>query len=79
MSRNYCCLLKLRVLVNVFPGKQKGWKQYVTIASDYEWGRSTQKNTVEILKKQAPELTLKKEFWPPLGETRFSNYIMGIG
>lgn len=58
--------------------KQKGWKQYVTIASDYEWGRSTQKNIVEILKKEAPELTLKKEFWPPLGETRFNNYIMGI-
>ena len=21
---------------------QKGWKEYITIASDYEWGRSTQ-------------------------------------
>ncbi|QTA80590.1 Leucine-binding domain-containing protein [Desulfonema limicola] len=58
--------------------KQKGWKQYVTIASDYDWGRSTQNNTVEILKKESPELILKKEFWPALGEIRFNDYIMAI-
>ena len=58
--------------------KKKGWKEYVTIASDYEWGRSTQNNTVELLKQIAPELKLKKEFWPQLGETQFTSYITAI-
>jgi branched-chain amino acid transport system substrate-binding protein len=58
--------------------KKKGWKEYVTIASDYEWGRSTQQSTVALLKQVAPELQLKKEFWPPLGETQFTSYITAI-
>ena len=58
--------------------KKKGWKNYVTIASDYEWGRSTQNNTVELLKQLAPEVKLKKEFWPRLGETQFTSYITAI-
>lgn len=58
--------------------KKKGWTNYVTIASDYEWGRSTQNNTVELLKQMAPELKLKKEFWPQLGETQFTSYITAI-
>jgi branched-chain amino acid transport system substrate-binding protein len=58
--------------------KKKGWKEYVTIASDYEWGRSTQNNTVDLLSKVAPDLKLKKEFWPPLGETQFTSYITAI-
>lgn len=58
--------------------KAKGWKTYVTIASDYEWGRSTQQEAVKFLKELAPELTLKKEFWPRLGETQFTSYITSI-
>jgi branched-chain amino acid transport system substrate-binding protein len=58
--------------------KKKGWKEYVTLASDYEWGRSTQENTVGLLKQFAPELKLKKEFWPRLGETQFTSYITAI-
>lgn len=58
--------------------KKKGWKNYVTIASDYEWGRSTQENTVKLLKQYAPQLKLKKEFWPRLGETQFTSYITAI-
>jgi branched-chain amino acid transport system substrate-binding protein len=58
--------------------KKKGWKNYVTIASDYEWGRDTQKNTVALLKDYAPQLSLKKEFWPRLGETQFTSYITAI-
>ncbi|MFH0786543.1 MAG: ABC transporter substrate-binding protein [Pseudomonadota bacterium] len=58
--------------------KKKGWKDYVTIASDYEWGRSTQESTVKLLKEAAPNLKLKKEFWPPLGETQFTSYITAI-
>ena len=58
--------------------KKKGWKNYITIASDYEWGRSTQNNTVALLKQLAPDLNLKKEFWPRLGETQFTSYITAI-
>jgi branched-chain amino acid transport system substrate-binding protein len=58
--------------------KKKGWKEFVTIASDYEWGRSTQESTIKLLKEAAPELKLKKEFWPPLGETQFTSYITAI-
>lgn len=58
--------------------KEKGWKEYITIASDYEWGRSTQEQAVKFLKELAPQLTLKKEFWPRLGETQFASYITGI-
>ena len=58
--------------------KKKGWKNYITIASDYEWGRSTQNNTVALLKQFAPDLKLKKEFWPRLGETQYTSYITAI-
>jgi branched-chain amino acid transport system substrate-binding protein len=58
--------------------KKKGWKEYVTIASDYEWGRSTQESTIKLLKEADPNLKLKKEFWPPLGETQFTSYITAI-
>src|SRR4030043_891759 len=58
--------------------KKKGWKKVLAIASDYEWGRSTQENQVKLLKEAAPNLKLKKEFWPPLGETQFTSYITAI-
>lgn len=58
--------------------KTKGWKNYITIASDYEWGRSTQNNTVALLKQLAPDLKLTKEFWPALGETQYTSYITAI-
>ncbi len=58
--------------------KEKNWKEYVTLASDYEWGRSTQEETVKNLKAAAPELTVKKEFWPRLGETQFTSFITSI-
>lgn len=58
--------------------KEKGWITYCTIASDYAWGRSTQKNTVALLKKLAPKLRLIRAFWPPLGEKKFDGYIMAI-
>lgn len=58
--------------------KKKGWKNYITIASDYEWGRSTQNNTVALLKQLAPDVKLTKEFWPALGETQYTSYITAI-
>lgn len=58
--------------------KDKNWKEYITLASDYEWGRSTQEEVVKNLKVAAPQLTVKKEFWPRLGETQFASFITGI-
>jgi branched-chain amino acid transport system substrate-binding protein len=58
--------------------KDKGWKNYVTLASDYEWGKSTQSNFVQILNRVSPDISLKEEFWPPLGETEFYPYIRKI-
>lgn len=58
--------------------KQKGWKDYITLASDYEWGRSTQENFVKLFGKAAPDVKLKKEFWPRLGETQFTSFITAI-
>jgi branched-chain amino acid transport system substrate-binding protein len=58
--------------------KQKGWKTYVTLGQDYEWGRDSQKRFMDELKKIAPEVKLTKEFWTRLGETDFSSYITAI-
>jgi branched-chain amino acid transport system substrate-binding protein len=58
--------------------KQKGWKTYVTLGQDYEWGRDTQRMFVDELKKRAPEAKLVKEFWSRLGETDFSSYVTAI-
>lgn len=57
--------------------REKGWKTYVTIASDYEWGRSTQANFVRQL-DSLTNLKLIKAFWPRPGESRFSSYIAAI-
>lgn len=56
----------------------KGWREYVTIASDYEWGRSTQQNMTQLLGEVAPELTLKKAFWPSLGASTFAPFVTEI-
>jgi branched-chain amino acid transport system substrate-binding protein len=55
-----------------------GWKTYVTIASDYAWGRSVQRIQVELLKQLAPGLRLQGEFWPPLGQSTFNTFAVGI-
>ena len=55
--------------------KKNGWKKYATIASDYEWGKSTQANFVALLKEIAPEIQLVKEVWPKLGESKFTSQI----
>ena len=34
---------------------QKGWKEYITIASDYEWGRSTQAEAGQIPERDGAE------------------------
>jgi branched-chain amino acid transport system substrate-binding protein len=58
--------------------RKKEWKRYATIASDYVWGRSSQKIQVELLKQYAPSLVLVGEYWPPLGQTQFNTFIVDI-
>jgi len=58
--------------------KEKGWKNYLTIGLDYEWGRDAQKVFVTELGKISPETRLIKELWARLGETDFTSYITAI-
>ena len=58
--------------------KEKGWKNYVTLGLDYEWGRDAQKVFVTELAKVSPETKLTKEFWAKLGETDFTSYITAV-
>lgn len=58
--------------------KERGWKNYVTIGLDYEWGRDAQKVFVTELAKVSPEVKLNKELWAKLGETDFTSYITAI-
>ena len=58
--------------------KEKGWKRYATIASDYAWGRSSQRIQVELLGQIAPELKLVGEYWPPLGQIQFNAFIIAM-
>lgn len=58
--------------------REKGWKTYATIASDYAWGRSSQNIQVEFMKQVAPEIELVGAYWPKLGETQFNAFIVAI-
>jgi branched-chain amino acid transport system substrate-binding protein len=58
--------------------QKKGWKKYATIASDYDWGRSSQKIQVALLKQIAPQLELVGEYWPPLGQVQFNSFIIAM-
>ncbi len=58
--------------------QKNGWTQYVTIASDYAWGRSSQEIQVDLLRRFAPGLTLLGAYWPRLGQTRFNSFIVDI-
>lgn len=58
--------------------KEKKWTKYATIASDYEWGKSTQANFVSLFQTEAPEVKLVKEVWPKLGESKFTSHIAAI-
>jgi branched-chain amino acid transport system substrate-binding protein len=55
--------------------KDKGWKTYATIASDYPFGRSLQSNVVASLKTLAPNLVLAEQRWPKLGETEYPAHL----
>lgn len=58
--------------------REHEWSRYVTIASDYAWGRATQDVQVEVLGQLAPEVQLAAAYWPPLGETAFNAFITAI-
>ena len=58
--------------------KSRGWKTYVTLGLDYEWGRDAQRVFVDTMTKESPETKLTKEFWAKLGETDFTSYITAI-
>ena len=58
--------------------KTEGWKKYVTLGQDYEWGRDAQRVFVKKLTKDSPETKLVKELWCKLGETDFTSYITAI-
>ncbi len=58
--------------------KEKGWKTYATIASDYAWGRSSQEIQVQLMGQIAPEIRLVGEYWPKLGETQFNAFIVDM-
>ena len=58
--------------------KKKGWSKYITIASDYAWGRSSQQIEVALLKQILPDIKLIDEYWPRLGQNRFNSFIVAI-
>ncbi len=58
--------------------KTKGWKRYMTIGQDYEWGRNIQNGFVNELKTAAPDVELLREMWFKLGESDLGSYISGI-
>ena len=58
--------------------QKKGWDKYVTIASDYAWGRSSQEVQVDLLREISPEITLLSAYWPNLGQSRFNSFIVDI-
>lgn len=58
--------------------KEKGWTKYVTIASDYAWGRSSAEIQIDLLRQVAPDVKLLETYWPRLGQTRFNSFIVDI-
>ena len=58
--------------------QEKGWSKYVTIASDYAWGRSSQQIQVDLFRETAPQIVLLASYWPRLGQTRFNSFIVDI-
>ena len=58
--------------------REKGWKNYITISSDYAWGRSSQEIQISLIRKIAPELKLLDAYWPVLGQTRFNSFVVAI-
>lgn len=72
-------MLSKAVVVGVAElARRNGWSKYITIASDYAWGRSSQQIEVELLKQIMPDVKLIGEFWPRLGQSRFNSFLVAI-
>ena len=54
---------------------RKGWKNIVTVALDYEWGRTTVKVFTEELAKLSSDAKIARQLWPRIGETNLTSYI----
>ena len=54
---------------------KKGWKKIVTVALDYEWGRTTVAVFSEELARLNPNVKISKKLWPKFGETNLTSYI----
>ena len=62
----------------LLPRFQEEGKSYVTIASDYAWGKSSQEVQVDLLRRVAPQINLLAAYWPRLGQTRFNSFIVDM-
>ncbi len=58
--------------------KAKGWKNYVVLAANYEWGHNDADNFIKQAAKLYPEFKLIDQYWPKFGETDFTSYITAI-
>jgi branched-chain amino acid transport system substrate-binding protein len=58
--------------------EENGWQTYATIASNYDWGQSSQTVQVTELSRTNPSLTLVAELWPPLGHVSFNAYAVNL-
>ena len=54
---------------------RKGWKNIVTVALDYEWGRTTVKVFTDELAKLSSDAKIARQLWPRFGETNLTSYI----
>ena len=75
---NTYMMSKAAVMGIVQLARKKRWSKYVTIASDYAWGRSSQEIQVDLFRKAEPNLSLLAAYWPVLGQTRFNSFIVDI-
>jgi len=58
--------------------RKNGWKSFVSLGQDYEWGRDTHRGFLSALARAAPELKEEKQIWVKLGETNFHDEINAI-
>ncbi len=58
--------------------KKNGWKSFVSLGQDYEWGRDTHRGFTIALAKAAPDLKESRQIWVRLGETNFAAAINTI-
>lgn len=75
---NTYMMAKAVALATARLARERGWKTYATIASDYAWGRSSQQLQVALLQELVPELKLVSAYWPPLGHSSFNTFVVAL-